>query len=170
MWNDTDVPLAHLITFRTFGTWLHGDLRGSVDRNNNIFGAPRLDHTPARKDHVRSLLKREPVLLDAARRSSVEIAIRETCTIRSWELLAINVRTNHAHIVVAIGSLKPDAALIAFKANATRQMREDGCWNSDATPWVVKGSRRNLWNERSVARAIDYVLYGQGDELPDFDR
>jgi len=26
-----------------------------------------------------------------------------------------------------------------------------------------------LWNERSVARAIDYVLYGQGDELPDFD-
>jgi hypothetical protein len=26
-----------------------------------------------------------------------------------------------------------------------------------------------LWNEKSVARAIDYVLYGQGDDLPDFD-
>ncbi|MGI8811578.1 MAG: hypothetical protein ACR2IH_03505 [Pyrinomonadaceae bacterium] len=57
----------------------------------------------------------------------------------------------------------------AFKANATRQMRESGCWLSDATPWGEKGSRRYLWNEQSVARAIDYVLYGQGDELPDFD-
>jgi hypothetical protein len=28
---------------------------------------------------------------------------------------------------------------------------------------------RNLWTERSVERAIDYVLFGQGDELPDFD-
>jgi len=26
-----------------------------------------------------------------------------------------------------------------------------------------------LWNERSVAQAIEYVLNGQGDELPDFD-
>jgi REP element-mobilizing transposase RayT len=170
MWNDTDVPLAYLITFRTYGTWLHGDVRGSVDRANNVYGAPRLDHAPARKDHVSSLLKREPVLLDAARRTSVENAIRETCAFRDWDLLALNVRTNHAHIVVAIGTGKPEATLNAFKANATRQMRKDGCWMSDATPWVEKGSGRYLWNERSVARAIDYVKYGQGDELPDFDR
>ena len=29
-------------------------------------------------------------------------------------------------------------------------------------------SRKKLSSERSVARAIDYVLYGQGDDLPDF--
>jgi len=29
MWNDTDIALAHLITFRCHGTWLHGDERGS---------------------------------------------------------------------------------------------------------------------------------------------
>ena len=29
--------------------------------------------------------------------------------------------------------------------------------------------RRSVRNERSVARAIDYVLFGQGDELRDFD-
>jgi len=28
-WNDTDIALAHLITFRCHGTWLHGDERGS---------------------------------------------------------------------------------------------------------------------------------------------
>jgi xanthine dehydrogenase molybdopterin-binding subunit B len=27
----------------------------------------------------------------------------------------------------------------------------------------------NLWNERSIERAIDCVINGQGDDLPDFD-
>jgi len=169
MWNDTDTPLAHLITFRTYGTWLHGDERGSVNRFRNVFGTRRL---PADKKWVKintQRLKREPVTLNAAQRASVEKAIKDTCKRRGWILLAINVRTNHVHVVVATGESKLIAALNAFKANATRVMREDGCWNETETPWVDKGSRRNLWNERSVERAINYVLYGQGDDLPDFD-
>jgi hypothetical protein len=72
-------------------------------------------------------------------------------------------------VVVSIGAQKSELALNAFKANATRQMRQDGCWEMDYSPWVDKGSRRYLWNQRSVERAIDYVINGQGDELPDFD-
>jgi len=37
MWNDTDTPLAYLITFRAYGTWLHGDARGSIDRFHNRY-------------------------------------------------------------------------------------------------------------------------------------
>ncbi len=37
MWNDTDIPLAYLITFRSYGTWLHGDERGSVNRFRNQY-------------------------------------------------------------------------------------------------------------------------------------
>ena len=48
-------------------------------------------------------------------------------------------------------------------------MRQDGCWRHEYSPWAEKGSKRCLWNERSVARAIDYVLYGQGDDLSHFD-
>ncbi|MCC6327114.1 MAG: transposase [Acidobacteria bacterium] len=168
MWNDTDTPLAYLITFRAYGTWLHGDMRGSVDRNNNTYGTPRVDHTPARKGYVRSIAKRKPVRLDARRRRSIERAVKETCEQRGWHLIAINVRTNHVHIVVATGTIKPTSLLSAIKANATRVMREDGCWLSPETPWVDKGSRRYLWNDESVARAVDYVLNGQGDDLPDF--
>jgi hypothetical protein len=72
-------------------------------------------------------------------------------------------------VVVCIGTLKPERALTAIKANATRQMRQDQCWLKDLTPWAERGSLRYLWNERSVAQAIEYVLCGQGDELPDFD-
>lgn len=32
MWNDTEIPLAIFFAFRAYGTWLHGDERGSVDR------------------------------------------------------------------------------------------------------------------------------------------
>jgi hypothetical protein len=36
----SDGPLAYLITFPTYGTWLHGDERGSVDRDHNLPGTP----------------------------------------------------------------------------------------------------------------------------------
>jgi REP element-mobilizing transposase RayT len=169
MWNDTDVPLAYLITFRCYGTWLHGDARGSVDRLHNQYKAPYEAANKNRNRHNRGMLKCAPVTLDAPRRASVGIASRETCDHRRWALRAINVRTNHVHVVVSIGSKKPELALNAFKANATRQMRQDGCWQEDHSPWVDKGSRRSLWNERSVEQAIDYVLNGQGDKLPVFD-
>jgi hypothetical protein len=48
-------------------------------------------------------------------------------------------------------------------------MREGETWVDKSTPWVDKGSQRHLWSERSVERAVDYVLYGQGDELPEFE-
>src|SRR5690606_41469706 len=108
-------------------------------------------------------MKRPPVKLTARMRRAVEKAIRETCGLRNWTLLAINVRTNHVHVVVAIGPKKPGIALNALKANATRELRSGGCWTLDATPWADKGSERYLWNEKSVAEAIDYVTNLQGD-------
>jgi len=106
--------------------------------------------------------------MNADQRISVEGAIRDDCRRREWSLLAINVRTNHVHTVVT-ANRKASLVLNAFKANATRQLREDKLWPHTFSPWADKGSKRKLWNERSIGRAIDYVLYGQGDDLPDFD-
>ena len=82
----------------------------------------------------------------------------------SWQLIFEQI----VHTVVT-ASRKPSLVLNAFKANATRDLRERGLWQHGFSPWADKGSKRKLWNERSVARAIDYVLYGQGDDLPEFD-
>jgi hypothetical protein len=71
--------------------------------------------------------------------------------------------------VVSIGLTKPERALNAFKAYATRQMRRDGNWNEVHSPWADKGSKRYLWNERSLADAIDYVLNEQGEDLPELE-
>ena len=169
MWNDSDTPLAFLISFRCYGTWLHGDARGSIDRHNNKFGSPKY----AQNDHWNEIsfqrLRQPPVKLDAERRSSVEEAIRETCKKRNWALYAINVRTNHVHTVTAIGAKKPAIALNAFKANATRHMRADGRWPFDHSPWTDRGSERYLWTEKHISDAVEYVLHGQGYDLPRFD-
>jgi len=161
--------LACLITFRCYGTWLHGDERGSVDRFHNHYRSPYLSASEMRRQHSARKLKCEPVTLEAAQRESVEMAIRETCAFRTWLLQAINVRTNHVHVVVTIGAIPPERALNAFKANATRRLRQEGHWNYQHSPWADKGSKRYLWNERSMERAVDYVTNGQGDELPESD-
>lgn len=169
MWNDTDLPLAHLITFRCYGTWLHGDDRGSTDRFHKGYKTPHIPANQKWKHHNVRSLSGEPVRLDRKQRQSVKKAINETCTIRHWLLHAVNVRTNHVHAVVSIGTANASRALNALKANATRQMREDGNWKRQDSPWADRGSQRHLWNERSVALAVDYVVNGQGDNLPDFD-
>ena len=169
MWNDTDTPIAFLITFRTYGTWLHGDERGSVDRHQNIYTQPPIESNPHWREISRSGMKQEPVKLNGPMRMVVEDAIRETCLKRNWQLAAINVRTNHTHTVAKIGDKKPSIALNAFKANATRVFRERGLWSSDRSPWVDKGSCRWLWTEKHVLDAVEYVMERQGADLPRFD-
>ena len=168
MWNNTDSPLAYFISFRTYGTWLHGDKRGSIDRFHNQYGAPYMPQYDRWHRYNQQQLKTKPLILGARDRKAIENAIRETCQIREWSLLAFNVRTNHVHTVVT-ANRDPEVVLKAFKANATRVLREGHLWQHDFSPWARKGSKRKLWNEQSVARAIDYVLYRQGEDLPDFD-
>ncbi len=169
MWNDTDIPLAVFFTIRCYGTWLHGDERGSVDRHNNIYGTPRLAPNSNWGKYNEAELLHSPVRLNAAERLSVENAIRDTCDKRRWELLSMNIRTNHGHLVAAIGGDNSRLALSVLKANATRQLREDGLWPHQHSPWADKGSRRNLWNERSVWEACDYVMNRQGEDLSKYD-
>ena len=144
VWNDTDIPLAYLITFRCYGTWLHGDKRGSIDRVHNRYKSPYIEPNQRWHRHNTRALEGQPIILGALQRKSVERAIRETCELRRWHLHSLNVRTNHVHAVVCIGSLKPERALTAFKANSTKRMRQDGCWLQDSTPWAEKGSKRYL--------------------------
>ena len=168
-WNDNEIPLGYLITFRTYGTWLPGDERGSIDRYHNSFRGPRVLPNPILEQQARSKLKSDPLILDSIKRQAVKDAIVEVCENRHWLLRAINVRTNHAHSVVSVGLIKPSRALNAFKACATRKFRERGLWLYDHSPWAERGSKRWLWTGMSIFNACDYVLNGQGHDLRDFD-
>lgn len=83
MWNDTDIPLGYLVTFRCYGTWLHGDQRGSTDRFHKAYKSPHIPPNETWRRHNAQRLKLEPVTLNAAQRASVEAAIQETCDIQA---------------------------------------------------------------------------------------
>ncbi len=161
---------AHCLSdhIQTYGTWLHGDERGSIDKYHNKYQMPRAVGSDRRETIHRERLKSPPFLLDAKSRSIVEKAIHEVCEFRKWSLLGLAVRTNHVHTVNAATS--PSGKMLNdFKAYSTRRLRENGCWNDEHSPWVDKGSRRMLWSEEHVSKAVDYVVNGQGEALPEFD-
>jgi hypothetical protein len=116
--NASGVPMGYLITFRTYGTWLHGDRRGSVDRFHNIYGTPKLPASPRRQENERRLMKMPPVKLDSRRRAAVMRSLRETCIKRKWTLWASSVRTNHVHSVVT-AQCASLTVLRVLKAHAT---------------------------------------------------
>ena len=158
------VPLGYLITFRAYGTWLHGDERGSIDRFHNRYGTPDIPPNERWQTYNERTMKRAPVKLNCIHRETINTAINETCELRKWRLHAANVRTNHVHAVVS-ASCNPEIVLRALKANATRKMREVGCWMSNRTPWAENGSKRWLWTYNQLEAAIAYVVDGQGVPL-----
>ncbi|MBC7933262.1 MAG: transposase [Rubrivivax sp.] len=171
-WNDGPFPLAYLVTFRCFGTWLHGDGRGSVDAHGkNIYGTPDIALNSKLEKRMREKMGQAAFLLDSAQRLVVEDAVREVCEHRKWILQAVNARTNHVHAVVSVKA-KPEPVINAFKSYATRKLRDSNLLTAETRPWSRGGSRRYLWKPRHVALAIEYVLYGQGDvpfEVDDSD-
>ncbi len=158
-----EFPLAYLITFRTYGTWLHGDERHSVDRHDkNIYGTPKISPNENLDEMMKDNLKGDAVELTSDQRRIIESAIKDLCDERSYHLQAINVRSNHVHVVVSVAK-KPERIADAFKAFATKRLREEGLIDKSVKVWSRGRSRRYLWKPRHVNLAIDYVLYGQGD-------
>ena len=72
-------PVAFLLTFRTYGTWLHGNEHGSVDDDHNAYGTPLLDPDPSKIARETRQMLHPPVVFDDAMRSVVEAAIKDQC-------------------------------------------------------------------------------------------
>ncbi|MEK7723729.1 MAG: transposase [Acidobacteriota bacterium] len=161
-----DFPLAYLLTLRTYGTWLHGDERLSVERHGfNIYGTPKIEPNPILKNQMAKNLKHKPLLLDDNQRKIVATAIKDVCNHRGYDLQAINVRSNHLHCVVS-AQKHPKLLADASKSYATRHLRQNRLIDSETKVWTRGRSRRYLWKLRHVSLAIAYVLYDQGDIIP----
>lgn len=160
-----NAPVAYFFTWTCYGTWLHGDERGSVDRDHASFGTCFLPGDPNRRELDEGRLFGRAALLDVAGREVVSRTIRQHARAREWDLHAQNVRTNHVHVVVSCGDIPPEKALAELKAWTTRRLREAGVVGPDVRVWTHHGSTRYLWDELSLANAIEYVRERQGVDL-----
>jgi REP element-mobilizing transposase RayT len=162
--DDNEFPLAYLITFRCYGTWVHGDERGSMDRKHNVYGSPRIAPNQSLERSDSSQREHPCIVLTPRQRVVVEAAVREVCEYRKYILRSINVRSNHSHAVVS-ATCQPEPILNAFKSYSTRALRRAGLTSRDIGPWARHGSTIYLWKEEDVSRACAYVALGQDKEF-----
>ncbi len=162
IYEDNEFPLAYLITFRTFGTWLHGDDRFSINRSNrDVPHTVKFDPNLPLQKCMQESMRQPPMILDMEMRSVVADAIEELCAGRSYGLRSLNVRTNHVHSVISAAQ-KPERIADAMKAFATKKLRELGLVEANERVWSRGRSRRYLWKPKHVEAAVNYVRYRQG--------
>ena len=153
--------LAYLMTFHTYGTWLRGDIRGSVDRHSNQFGTPYQPPCSEREDADRRRLSQSPIVLAEEERGCVSAALAEVCRHRVWELVAADVRTHHVHVVIR-AARTPEHVMNTLKSWSTRRLIEAGHRPSGTRTWARHGSTRYLFSPPAVDAARRYVLEQQG--------
>jgi len=163
IYEESEFPIAYLLTFRTYGTWLHGDHRFSVGRNKNSkYGEPKIQPSVPYKELMESQRSQPEIIFDLNQRVLVTEAIKEVCAHRNYLLRALNVRTNHAHSVVS-AAIEPEKIVNDFKVYSTRRLRRECSIGNEERVWSRGASTRYLWKPRHVIGAIDYVLYCQED-------
>ena len=172
-------PLAFLLTWTTYGTWLPGDRRGWVDKPGK-FREPDLRFTESN----RARMTETALILNDTQRQIVETTILAHCNIRNCTLHAINCRTNHVHVVVTAPQRAPDDVMNEFKSWCTRKLKQQsqeqtqrprkpeapakGPTDSQPTAprirqkwWTQRGSKRLLFDESGLEAAVKYTLDAQ---------
>ncbi len=166
------MPLApgYFLTWHTYGTWIHGDGAGSVDDSNNEFGAPRLAPDPAR--FVRAVRRQSspPFVLSPIARQLVSKVMREHCRIRDWSLRALNVRSNHVHVVLAEPEVPPETIVKQLKEWGTRKLRSHRLAGPSQRVWADHASTIYLFEPGALAKQTHYVNEMQDDPPPGHGR
>src|SRR5262249_21050343 len=92
---------------------------------------------------AQSKLKEPPFMLVEPHRSLVEDTIHRHCDVRGWALHAVNVRSNHVHVVVTAPRYAPGTVKEQFKAWCTRKLKQ------------IEPTRQRIWTEGGSCRWIN---------------
>jgi REP element-mobilizing transposase RayT len=149
-------PLAYFITWTIYGVHLQGALTGwRRRREGEKPPQPLLEAWHAER------LTHSIVLFNSCERVAVENACRSHSEYRSWKLWAINVRTNHVHVVVSASTHNGTVVRDQLKANCTRQLRVLNKLWGDRPVWAVGGDVQFIWTEEELSTVIDYTQIAQ---------
>ena len=159
------IPIAYFITLTTYGTWLHGDPRGSVDRRyHNQFDTPRIMPNKNLYTHMQKITQSKPVVFNDCQRPVVMRAIQSASEYYDWRLYAIHVRSNHVHLIVS-ALITPEKIMNQFKAYASRALNKLTPTPSPQAYWARHGSTRYIWSEAFLFPVMHYVIDQQGDRM-----
>lgn len=155
-------PWAYFLTFACYGERLHGDNRGSVDRNHNGRQTPYLSVNPDWRRFEQKRMQHRSARLSAEARDIVLESVRSVSEHERWILYAAHIRSTHAHIVVSAPT-EPEIVLGKLKAYSSRAL--NNALGKQAKRWSRHGSTVYLWDARQLQSAVDYVVHGQGPTM-----
>jgi REP element-mobilizing transposase RayT len=107
------------------------------------------------------------LVLGEAQRRVIEDTIRAHCEVRRWHLHAVNVRSNHVHVIVT-AEVAPEEVMKQFKAWCSRRLSEHAGLKQEAASkngrkrwWTEHGSTKWINDAEYLRNAIRYVLERQ---------
>jgi REP element-mobilizing transposase RayT len=107
-----------------------------------------------------SRLEEPPFILIPEQRERVDVVCRAHAILRGWTIHALNVRSNHVHVVVTsdkAGRVTRDQ----FKANTTRVLREPPNPVDRNHFWTRGGDCREITDDAALAAVVEYVTNRQ---------
>lgn len=153
---NNETPHAYFITWTIYGVHLQGSDAGWRKR-----GEGEKPPQPLLENWHAERLTHSVELLNSHERNAVDHACRTHAEHREWKLWALNVRTNHVHVVISASTHKGTVVRDQLKANSTRQIRETSNRFVDRPVWAIGGDVKFIWTEDELSTVIDYTLIAQ---------
>ncbi|MBT3200740.1 MAG: hypothetical protein HN350_12580 [Phycisphaerales bacterium] len=149
-------PLAYHITFGTYGSRLHGDPRGTVDRRQKSYGQPIVIHSEYRVQMATDQMKRQPILLTTDQCVFAQKEIEDICERGQWEFIQTACAPSHVHVLLA-SHREPKAIRRWLKRWLGESM--SACW---ALPdgqswWAMGGSIKCVWDKEYLQNVEQYI-------------
>lgn len=160
-----NIPLAYFITFRTYGSFLHGDARKSVDPQHNIIDTPRMQPCKSFNRVMKKGCLESEFILNDTQRKTVLNSIIETCDYNHWHLYATHVRSNHIHIVLH-SEKTVENTMGKIKCYATKYLKkyhDELLWRESF--WARHGSTEYIFKAEDIYPVMHYVIEEQGKPM-----
>jgi REP element-mobilizing transposase RayT len=152
----TVFPLAYHITFGTYGTRLHGDERGTVDRSLNNFGDPIIGRDEDWNRIERGLLRFESRKLTIEQRIFVEQSVPRICARGGWQFIEVAAAPDHVHNMI-VAKADGNAVRKWLKRWLSEVLSERWPLRLQEVWWAECGSVKWIWTEDYFERVRHYV-------------
>jgi REP element-mobilizing transposase RayT len=149
-------PLGYFLSWGTYGTRLHGDPRGTVDRTNTTHGDPVLGPDEERWEDERGQMKFPPVVLTREQRLFAEDLIPTICERGLWTYCTCAVAPDHVHVILT-SEHEPKTIRRILKRWLGQSMSERWPLAEGATWWAECGSIKWLVDAAYFENATGYV-------------
>ena len=151
-------PIAYMLTWTTYGSWLQGDKRGYV-KDGLI-----LPENKALNRANRANMASAPVTLTHRQRRIAEDALRTEADTLGQEIYAVALGKNHLHLVVNSNGLDAGRSASHYKNAARLAIQADGfCGRL----WTSGFSKRYCFDQRQLQVLIGYVDGHNKSPTPD---